>query len=133
MPVGNSLLPPFQHWEILPHHVLVFVAGHGLGHVLVHFVNELRAELDHLVHRAVLGELAILVAIYAIVFVLASVGIGAEDFIGERHSAALTEFHFVFHILRSKLLIAYLRLTLPPFFSVRHTFQPKQANARRLQ
>ena len=31
-------------------------------------------------------------------FILAAVGISAEDFIGERHSAALTKLHFVFHI-----------------------------------
>ena len=50
--------------------------------------------LNHLAHRAVLQELAVLIAIHTIVFVLAAIGIGAEDFIGERHSATLTEFLF---------------------------------------
>jgi hypothetical protein len=50
--------------------------------------------LYHLIHRAVLGELAILVAIDAIILIFASIGIGAEDFVSERHSAALTKLLF---------------------------------------
>jgi hypothetical protein len=37
---------------------------------------------DHLFHRAVLQELAIPVAVHAVIFVLTSVGIGAEDIFG---------------------------------------------------
>ncbi len=50
--------------------------------------------LNHLVHRALLLELAILIAVDAVIFIFASIGIGAEDFLGERHSAALAEFLF---------------------------------------
>jgi hypothetical protein len=50
--------------------------------------------LYHLIHRAVLQELAVLIAIHAVVFVLASIGIGAKDFVGERHSAALAKLLF---------------------------------------
>ena len=44
-----------------------------------------------------LQEFTVFVAIDAVIFVLAAVGIGAEDFIGERHSAALAKplFHFI--------------------------------------
>ena len=52
---------------------------------------------DHLFHRAVLQEQAILVAVHAVIFVLTTVGIRAEDFFCERHSTALTKllFHFI--------------------------------------
>jgi hypothetical protein len=52
----------------------------------------------HLIHCAVLGELAILIAIDAIILVFASIGIGAKDFIGKRHSATLAKllFHYLF-------------------------------------
>ena len=49
---------------------------------------------DHLFHRAVLQELSIPVAVHTVIFVLTSVGIRAEDFLCERHSAALTKFLF---------------------------------------
>ena len=63
--------------------------------------------LNHLLHRALLQELAILVANDAILFVLTAVGICAKDFIGERHSAALTE--FLFHVFFLVILIHYFR------------------------
>jgi hypothetical protein len=53
--------------------------------------------LNHLFHRTILQELAVLVAVHAVIFILRAVGIGAEDFICERHSAALAK--FLFHIV----------------------------------
>ena len=55
---------------------------------------ELRAEFDHLFHVEVAGEGAVFVAVDAVFFVLAAVGVGAEDFWSKRHTAALTKFHF---------------------------------------
>jgi hypothetical protein len=50
--------------------------------------------LNHLFHRTILQELAVLVAVHAVIFILTSVGVGAEHLICERHSAALTKFLF---------------------------------------
>ena len=77
-----SFLPAFQRWKILPHHAFIFFLCHGLGHVLVDLVHKLRAEFDHLFHSAVIGEGTVLVAIHAVFFVFAAVGIGAEHLIG---------------------------------------------------
>jgi hypothetical protein len=54
--------------------------------------------LNHLVHRTILQELAVLVAVHAIIFVLTSIGIRTENFLCERHTAALTKllFHTIF-------------------------------------
>ena len=48
----------------------------------------------HLFHREILRERALLVAVYAVVPILASVGIRARDLVRERHSAALAEIRF---------------------------------------
>jgi hypothetical protein len=88
----KSLFPTLKRREKLPHHVLVLVLRYGLGHILVDLVDELRAELYHLVHGAIISEGTILVAIHTVILVFASVGIGAENLLGERHSAALTKF-----------------------------------------
>ena len=64
----------------------------GLGMFL--FTNKLSTMLNHLFHRTILQELAILVAVHAVIFVLTSVGIRSEDIIRERHSAALAKFLF---------------------------------------
>jgi hypothetical protein len=42
-------------------------------------------------------ELAFLIAVDAVIFILASIGIGAEDFLSERHSAALAKSDIHFH------------------------------------
>ena len=47
--------------------------------------------LNHLFHRAILQELAVLIAVHAVIFLLTPVGICAEDIICERHSATLTK------------------------------------------
>jgi hypothetical protein len=49
---------------------------------------------NHLFHRTILQELAVLVAVHAVIFILTSVGIRTEDIICERHSAALAKFLF---------------------------------------
>lgn len=73
--------------------------------MLVDFVHKLRAMLDHPIHRAVLQELSILVAVLAIVKAHASAGVGSTIlFSGKRHSAALAE-------LRQLLLIEILYLS----------------------
>lgn len=70
------------------------LAGDGLGQVFVHFIDELGAELDHFFHRAIHGELAVLIAVDAIVFVLGAVGVRTLQLFGQRHAAALTKLLF---------------------------------------
>lgn len=65
-----------------------------LTRVHVDFIRELRAMVNHLLHSHILRELALLVAIDAVIFVWSAIGIRAENFICKRHAAALTEFHF---------------------------------------
>jgi hypothetical protein len=57
---------------------------------------------DYFIHRAFLQEFTVLIAVYAVFFVLASIGIGAEDFFCERHTAALAI--FLFHIINYYIL-----------------------------
>ena len=80
--------------EIHLHLADVFFLGDGLRKTFVHLVHKLGAVLDHLIHRAILQELPVPVAVDAVIFILASIGIGAQDFIRERHPAALTKFLF---------------------------------------
>jgi len=91
--VGREL-PALERGVVLAEFCLVLFAGKALACVLVEFIDELRAEFDHLFHVEVAGEGAVFVAVDAVFFVLAAVGVGAEDFWRERHSAALTKFHF---------------------------------------
>ena len=53
--------------------------------------------LNHLFHRTVLQELAVLVAVHAVIFILTSIGIRTKHIICERHAAALTK--LLFHII----------------------------------
>ena len=62
--------------------------------VFIYLVSELGTVVYHLLHSHILCELAVLVAVYAVILVGRTIGICAEDFICKRHSAALTEFHF---------------------------------------
>ena len=80
--------------EVHLHLANVFFLRDGLRQALVDLVHKLGTMLYHLIHRAVLQELAVLIAIHAIILIFASIGIGAKDFIGERHSAALTKLLF---------------------------------------
>ena len=60
----------------------------------INFIGKLSAMLNHLVHCAVLQELAVLIAIYAVIRVFTPVGVRSEDLLCERHSAALAKFLF---------------------------------------
>ena len=90
--------PTFQIGIILTKYALVLFTAEVLTSVFVVLFHELRAEVHHLLHREVAGEGTILVAVDAVFWVLAAIGVGAEDFWGERHSAALTKLLFFFHI-----------------------------------
>jgi hypothetical protein len=54
--------------------------------------------LNHFFHRTVLQELTVLIAVHTIIFVLASIGICAENIVSQWHAATLTEFNNFFHI-----------------------------------
>ena len=69
-----------------------------IGQTLINCAHKLGAMLNHLVHRAVLQEFSITIAIHAILFVLASIGICTENLVSQWHSATLTKFDF-FHII----------------------------------
>ena len=86
--------PALECREILAQLHLVFFAGKALACILVEFIDELRAEFDHLFHVEVAGEGTVFVAVDAVFFVLAAVGVSAQDFRRERHATALTKFHF---------------------------------------
>jgi hypothetical protein len=94
----SALAPALEVREILPHLPYVLFARDGLGETLVHLVHELGAMLDHFVHRAILKELPVLVAIQAIILILAAVSIGPEELLCKRHSATLTK--LLFHTFR---------------------------------
>ena len=81
-------------WEKLTHLLLRLFDREILTRVLVYLIDELSAVVNHLLHCHILRELAVLVAVDAIILVWCAIGIRAEHFICERHSAALTEFHF---------------------------------------
>ena len=68
--------PPFQKREILPHLILVLFPSDWLRNMLVHLIDKPRAVIYHLVHRAVLEELAVLIAVLAVVKAHASVSVG---------------------------------------------------------
>ena len=96
--IVSFISPSLQHRKKAMHHLFVLFLGHGLGHILVHFVNalgfaallckELGTMLNHLFHRAVLQEMSIPVAVHAIIFILTTVGIG---FAFVRHDSAIFE------------------------------------------
>ena len=94
---SHLLAPTFQMWEVHLHLADVFFLRDGLRQPFVDLIHKLGAMLNHLLHRAVLQELTVLIAIHAILFVFASVGVGAEYLVVQRHAAALTKSHFVFH------------------------------------
>ena len=78
-------LPALERREVLPQALAVLVGGEVLAGVLVELVEELHADLYHLVHRAVLREVAVGEA------VLAVIGILAHDLVAQRHAATLAE------------------------------------------
>ena len=86
--------PTLQVREIHLHLADVFFLRNGLGKALVYLIDKLSAVLYHFYHGAFLQEFAIFVAVHAVVFVLAAVGIGAQHLVVQRHAAALAKFHF---------------------------------------
>ena len=74
---GILFLPTFKSREKQPHHSLILFHRHRFRHILIHFIHELRAEVYHLLHRAIICERTVFVAVYAIVFVLSPVCVGA--------------------------------------------------------
>lgn len=81
----SAFLPTFELREVLAELLAVLVGGEVLAGVLVELVEELHADLYHLVHRAVLREVSVGVA------VLAVFGVVAHDLVAQRHAAALAE------------------------------------------
>ena len=81
----SAFLPAFELGEVLAELLAVFIGGEVLAGILVKLVDELDAEVYHLLHGAVLREVAVGEA------VLAVVGIVAHDLVAERHTAALAE------------------------------------------
>lgn len=76
------------------HHFFRLLYGKVLSGLTVYLVGELRAVIDHLLHSHILRELAVLIAVDAVIFIGCAIGIRAADFIRERHSATLTELLF---------------------------------------
>ena len=68
-----------------------------LAGILVYLVGKLCAVVYHLPHSQILHELTVLVAVDTVILIWRAIRICAEDFVGERHTAALTEFHFHCH------------------------------------
>ena len=102
--VNGQLLPPtLQVREIHLHLADVFFLRNRLGKALVYLIDKLSAMLYHFVHGAFLQEFTITIAEHTIVFILATVGIGAQHMVVQRHAATLTEFHFFFHIHKDTL------------------------------
>ena len=89
---GGGLAPPLELRQEVGEHLPVRLGGEGLGHLLVYLVEELGAVVNHLFEGEVLQELAVAVAVLAVVVVDLSVGIvGAVGVCGEGHAAALAE------------------------------------------
>ena len=89
-----SIFPAFEMREELAHLLFHLLDCKILTGVFVYLVGELGAVVYHLLHSHVLRELAVLVTVDAEIFVGRAISIRTEDFTCERHSAALTEFHF---------------------------------------
>ena len=89
---AGLLFPAFEQREVLQELLAVLVGGEVIARVLVELVDVLDAEVDHLLHGALLGEVAVFVAVCAVLAAEASVGFGATVGIaGQRHAAALAE------------------------------------------
>ena len=85
-------LPALERREVLPQALAVLVGGEIHTRVFVELVDVLRAEVDHLLHGALLGEVAVLVAVGAVLAAQAAVGFGAAVGVaGQRHAATLAE------------------------------------------
>lgn len=98
-----------------------------LPRVPVYLIGKLSAVVNHLLHCHVLRELAVFVAVDAVILIWCTTGIRADDIIYERHSAALTKFHI--HIVSNVLSVFhYLFKFLTPQLSLgRMSAQPVQS------
>ena len=92
------LFPAFEMRKELAHLFLHLLDCEILTGAFVYLAGELCTVVNHLLHSHILCELTVLVAVSAVIFIERAIGIRAEDFICERHSAALTEFHFHCHL-----------------------------------
>ena len=63
----SSFLPPFELGEESAHHLPVFPGCDGTRKMLVHFVEEPDAVVNHLLHGTLLKEVATVVAMAAVV------------------------------------------------------------------
>ena len=63
----SSFLPPFELGEEAAHHLPVFPGCDGTRQVLVHFVEELDAVVNHLLHGTLVEEVAAVIAMAAVV------------------------------------------------------------------
>ena len=73
----SAFLPTLELGEVLAELLAVLVGGEVHTRVLVELVDELDAEVYHLLHGAVLRELTLFIAILAVLGVEAAIGIGA--------------------------------------------------------
>ena len=114
----NVLLqPPFRSDFSLPALQLGKEAPHPrsrvrLGHARVVLGHDGRAEIDHLLHGAVLGKGSVLIAVGAVVGIGRAVLLGAQLLrsAGEGHAAALTKFLFQYNTSLLSILL-FLRGT----------------------
>ena len=79
------LLPALELGEVLQELAAVLVGGEVLAGAAVELVEVLDAEVDHLLHSTLLGEVAVGETILAVV------GVVAHYLVGQRHAAALAE------------------------------------------
>ncbi len=100
--------------EELTHLLLHLFDSEILTGVPVYLIGELSAVVNHLLHCHILNELTVLVAVDTVIFIGCAIRICAEDFVGERHSAALTIFHI--HIVSNVLSVFHylFKILTPP-------------------
>ena len=83
--------------EELLHACPSFLCGIFLFGVLIEFVKVFQIIFNHFIHGAVPGELAVRVAVMAVIFIGASVRFFSECGVIHGHAAALAELLFRFH------------------------------------
>ena len=67
--------------EELAHHFLCLLFSQVLSRLLVDFLRKLDAMVYHLHHSHILRELAVLIAVYAVISVWSTISIRAEYFL----------------------------------------------------
>ena len=114
-------------WEELAHLLFHLFDSEILTGVPVYLVGELSAVVDHLLHCHVLRELAVFVAVDAVILIWCTIGIRADDIICERHSAALTKFHI--HLVSNVLSVFHylFKFLTPQLSRERMSAQPVQS------